>query len=82
MDVPRIRFHDVRHTRATWLILAGQPLTTISKRRGHAKASVTLDTYAYLIATVRDAASVTVGALLFGDEAETPETGTSRGGVT
>jgi hypothetical protein len=46
----------------------------VAKRLGHAKASITLDTYAHVIATVRDAAAETVGALLFGAD-ETAETG-------
>ena len=81
--VSPLRFHNMRQTYATWLILAGHPLTTVAKWRWHAKASVPLDTYAHVIATVRDTASDTVGALLFGDDqADTPETGTSRGGAT
>lgn len=64
--VPRIRFHDLRHTHATWLIAGGEPIPNVSERLGHAKTSITLDTYAHVVATTRDRAAAAVGALLFG----------------
>ena len=69
--VPRIRFHDLRHTHATWLIAGGQPITNVSERLGHAKTSITLDTYAHVVASTRDRAAEAVGALLFGPDADT-----------
>ncbi len=63
--VSRIRFHDLRHTHATWLLAGGQPITTVSERLGHAKSSITLDTYAHVVATTRDRAAAAVAALLF-----------------
>jgi integrase len=66
--VPRIRFHDLRHTHATWLITGGQPITSVSERLGHAKSSITLDVYAHAVAATRDGAALAVSALLFGDD--------------
>ena len=66
--VPRIRFHDLRHTHATWLIAAGHPITAVSERLGHAKVSITLDTYAHVVAKTRDWAAEAVSALLFGPD--------------
>jgi integrase len=43
--LPRVAFHALRHTHASVLIRAGVDLLTISRRLGHSKASVTLDTY-------------------------------------
>ena len=44
--VPRIRLHDLRHSHATLLFAAGTPIKVVSERLGHAKTSITLDTYA------------------------------------
>jgi integrase len=41
-------FHGLRHTHASQLIDAGIDVVKISKRLGHASATVTLDTYAHL----------------------------------
>ena len=69
--VPRIRFHDLRHTHATWLITGGQPITSVSERLGHAKSSITLDIYAHAVTATQDRAALAVSALLFGDDATT-----------
>ena len=47
--LPRVSFHALRHTHASVLIRAGVDILTISRRLGHAKPSVTLDTYGHLI---------------------------------
>src|SRR5262249_48026901 len=44
-----VRFHYLRHTHALILIGKGVDILTISRRLGHAKPSVTLDTYGKLI---------------------------------
>lgn len=66
--VTRIRFHDLRHTHATWLLGNGEPVATVSERLGHARSSITWDTYAHVIASTRDRSAETVSALLFGQE--------------
>ena len=63
---PRIRFHDLRHTHATWLIASSQPITAVSERLGHDTVSITLDTYAHVVADTRDHAAEAMSALLFG----------------
>jgi integrase len=40
---------SLRHTHASTLIRAGVDILTVSRRLGHNKASVTLDTYGHLI---------------------------------
>jgi len=67
--VPRITFHGLRHTHATWLIANGTPITTVSERLGHAKSSITLDTYAHVVARTRDEAALAISGLLFGPDA-------------
>ena len=46
--LPRIRFHDLRHTHAAHLIAAGVDPLTISRRLGHASVAFTLDRYGHL----------------------------------
>ena len=46
--LPRIRFHDLRHTAASLMLNNDVPVMTVSKRLGHAKPSTTLDIYGHL----------------------------------
>lgn len=47
--LPIIRFHDLRHTAASLQLNNGIPVLVVSKRLGHSKSSITLDTYGHLI---------------------------------
>ncbi len=44
----RIRVHDLRHSHASYLISKGANIKLVSKRLGHEKTSITLDTYSHL----------------------------------
>lgn len=46
-----IRFHDLRHTHATLLLLAGINSKIVQERLGHASIDMTLDTYSHLTLT-------------------------------
>ncbi|WP_051586414.1 site-specific integrase [Selenomonas sp. AE3005] len=46
--VPPIHVHDLRHSHASYLIHNNVPVTTISRRLGHANASVTLSVYSHM----------------------------------
>jgi len=48
-NTKQIRIHDFRHSHATLLLSKGVPITVISKRLGHSKISITLDTYSHFI---------------------------------
>ena len=52
--LPDIRFHDLRHTAASLLLNQNVPVITVSRRLGHARASITLDIYGHLIPTMQD----------------------------
>jgi len=55
--VTGFRFHDLRHTHATLLLMAGVPPHVVSKRLGHADVGFTLRTYADVLPSqARDAA--------------------------
>jgi integrase len=70
VDVPRIRIHDLRHSHASWLLLAGQPVHTVSERLGHSKPSTTLDLYAHTLTNSQDEAAAIAGMLLSPKEAK------------
>ncbi|HXY92089.1 MAG TPA: tyrosine-type recombinase/integrase [Acidimicrobiia bacterium] len=47
--LPRIRFHDLRHSHATHLLAAGTNVKLVSERLGHATVAFTLDTYGHVL---------------------------------
>lgn len=47
--LPRIRFHDLRHTHASLLVAAGVPIKVVSERLGHAHPGFTMHTYQRLL---------------------------------
>lgn len=49
IDVPRIRFHDLRHTHATLLLQAGINAEVVSERLGHSTVQLTVVAYAGLL---------------------------------
>jgi integrase len=64
--VPRIRFHDLRHTHATLALLAGIPAKVVSDRLGHSTVAITLDTYSHVLPALQEDAATKVAALVFG----------------
>ena len=42
-----VRFHDLRHSYATWLVSDGVPINAVQRVMGHANASTTLDRYTH-----------------------------------
>jgi integrase len=49
--LPRIRFHDLRHTHATALLSKGHPIKAVSQRLGHSDVGITLRVYAHVLPT-------------------------------
>lgn len=52
LELPSIRFHDLRHLQATILIQSGVNVKAVSKRLGHSKTDITLNTYTSTIDAV------------------------------
>ncbi len=52
--VPKIRFHDLRHTHATLLLTKGVNVKVISERLGHDNIKITLDTYSHVLPTMQE----------------------------
>lgn len=48
-ELPRIVFHDLRHTYASLLIAQGENIKYIQNQLGHATPTMTLDVYAHLL---------------------------------
>lgn len=48
-NLPKISFHQLRHTNASLLIASGEDIATVSGRLGHSDKNITLNTYTHLI---------------------------------
>lgn len=48
-NLPKITFHELRHTNASLLISSGEDIVTVSGRLGHSDKNITLNTYSHLI---------------------------------
>ena len=64
--VPRIRFHDLRHTHATLALQSGIHPKVISERLGHANIGVTLDTYSHAIPALQEEAAELIASEVSG----------------
>jgi integrase len=64
--LPRIRFHDLRHTHVAHLIAAGEQPLLIAKRLGHASAAFTQDRYGHLFEDAGSQAASAVAAMVDG----------------
>ncbi len=64
--LPRIRFHDLRHTHASLGLAAGIPVKVMSERLGHSSSSFTADTYQHVTPALEEQAASTVARLVFG----------------
>jgi integrase len=53
-NLPRIRFHDLRHTCATLLLGEGTHPKLVQELLGHATVAITLDTYSHVIPGMGD----------------------------
>ena len=55
--ITKIRFHDLRHTHATLLLIAGVHPKVVQERLGHAKITITLDRYSHVLPSMQKEAS-------------------------
>lgn len=51
--LPEIRFHDLRHSTATWLLSMGVHPKVVQEILGHSKISMTMDTYSHVLPTMQ-----------------------------
>ena len=64
--LPRIRFHDLRHTHASLALAAGVHPKVVSERLGHADIALTLNTYSHAIPALQESAATVVADLVLG----------------
>ncbi|MGD9997504.1 MAG: tyrosine-type recombinase/integrase [Ilumatobacteraceae bacterium] len=55
--LPRIRFHDLRHTHASLLVADGTAIKVVSERLGHAHPAFTMHTYQHVLPGMSAAAA-------------------------
>jgi len=63
-NLPRIRFHDLRHTGSSLLLDHGVSLLVVSKRLGHANPSTTLSIYAHTTMDMQSQAASAMDEIL------------------
>jgi integrase len=62
--LPPIRFHDIRHTSASLMLNHDIPVIIVSRRLGHARASITSDVYGHLLPNMQDEAAEMIDDLV------------------
>lgn len=77
IGLPRLRFHDLRHTHASLLLHIGESLKLISERLGHSSVEFTADIYTHLLPGMQKAAAEKLEKSIlpevFSDEKTSPE---------
>lgn len=73
VDPTITNFHDLRHTHATLLLLAGIHPKIVSERLGHASISITLDIYSHLLPNTQELAAKAMEGLAIFKEPISPQ---------
>ncbi len=63
-NLPKIRFHDLRHTAASLMLNNGVDVLVASQRLGHAQPSITLDVYGHLMPSMQNEAANLLDTLI------------------
>nr|WP_158012496.1 site-specific integrase [Paeniclostridium sordellii] len=64
-NIKRITLHDLRHTHATLLILAGTDMKTVSDRLGHTDIKITMNRYSHVLEEMDRKASDNISNIMF-----------------
>jgi integrase len=56
-QLPYVRFHDLRHAHATFMLLQGVHPKIVSERLGHSSIGITLDIYSHVLPTMQSEAA-------------------------
>ena len=67
--VPRIPFHDLRHSFATLSLEQGMDIKTVSHMLGHTDAGFTMNTYMHVTDSMQENVANAMGNLLGGNVA-------------
>ena len=71
-ELPKIRFHDLRHSAATLLHAAGVPMASIQKLLGHASMRTTQDVYSHVMTDMESEAAAAMDEILRAPAAAAP----------
>ena len=64
LDIPRVRFHDLRHGSISMLLMEGVPFKVVSARAGHSTTAITLDVYGHLLPGADEKAAASLDGLM------------------
>ncbi len=64
-ELPKIRFHDLRHTYASLRIEQGENIKYIQSQLGHSNPTVTLNVYSHLMKSVNREAALRLENAIF-----------------
>jgi integrase len=64
IDLPRFRFHDLRHAHATQMLSSGIHPKVASERLGHSRVGTTLDLYSHVLPGMQEDAAAKMDAAL------------------
>ena len=69
--LPPRRFHDLRHSCASFLLAQGVSLRVVMEILGHSQISLTMNTYAHVLPSLQTEAAHRMNALLWTDDLPT-----------
>jgi integrase len=69
-QIIKLKFHDLRHTYATYLLSKNIPIKYVQQQLGHSTARMTLDTYANILPTIKNDAMDILNSLCYKKEKE------------
>jgi integrase len=61
--LPRLRFHDLRHSAATLLLVQGVPMKTVQEILGHSSFSTTANVYSHVLPAMKQEAAARMDAV-------------------
>jgi integrase len=62
--LPDIRFHDLRHTAASLLLVQGVQPRVVMETLGHSQISLTMNTYSHVMPVLQRETAEKMGAIL------------------
>lgn len=63
-QLPKVRFHDLRHTAATLLLAQGVHPRLVMEILGHSSISLTMNTYSHVLPTMQDEVAAKIDVIL------------------
>lgn len=70
LGLPPVRFHDLRHSFATILLVKGVHPKVVSEALGHASVKITLDTYSHVVPGLKEEAARHLSSIFRGASVE------------